>query len=87
MDDPYGIRPHHGSGTRELLSTAGTRPRGDPPDRATGALWVAFAVFVGLNAVSSIARPDNVLFSLVFGIPTILCLAALVARYLRRRRP
>ncbi|HET8992717.1 MAG TPA: hypothetical protein VFN32_02895 [Rhodococcus sp. (in: high G+C Gram-positive bacteria)] len=66
---------------------ADTRPGGDPPDRATGALWVALAVFVGLNAVSSIARPDNVLFSLVFGIPAVLCLAALVARYLRRRRP
>lgn len=43
-------------------------------------------MFVGLNAVVSIAKPDDVLFSLVFGIPAVLCLAMLAARYLGRRR-
>ncbi|MFD6857458.1 hypothetical protein ACFWCF_08960 [Rhodococcus sp. NPDC060090] len=84
MDDPYGIRPNRGSGQPEPLSAADSRP--EPRDRATGALWGALAVFVGLNAVFSIAKPDDVLFSLVFGIPAVLCLAMLAARYLGRRR-
>ena len=49
-------------------------------------MWAALAVCVGLNAVFSILKPDDVLFSLVFGIPAVLCLVMLVARYLGRRR-
>lgn len=65
---------------------ADIRPGGEPRERATGTLWVALAVCVGLNAVFSILKPDDVLFSLVFGIPAVLCLVMLVARYLGRRR-
>lgn len=86
MDDPYGIRSNQGSGTPQPLSGADIRPGGEPRERATGTLWVALAVCVGLNAVFSIVKPDDVLFSLVFGIPAVLCLVMLVARYLGRRR-
>jgi hypothetical protein len=84
VDDPYGIRPNYGPGQPEPFSRAHSRP--EPRDRTAGALWATLAVFVGLNAVFSIAKPDDVLFSLVFGIPAVLCLVMLAARYLGRRR-
>ncbi|HET8992957.1 MULTISPECIES: hypothetical protein [unclassified Rhodococcus (in: high G+C Gram-positive bacteria)] len=82
MDDPYRIRPNRG----EPDTTGGALPRGEHPDRVVGMLWAMLAVFVGLNAVVSITEPDNVLLSLMFGVPGVVCLVLLVMRYMGRRR-
>jgi len=85
VDDAYRIRPNQESGESDPWTTTDASSGATSRDWVTGALWAALAVFVGLNAVFSIIRPDDILFSLVFGIPGVLCLAVLVMRYLSRR--
>lgn len=100
MDDPYRIRPEHGvdstappvspaegAPVRHTGSAAPTPPAGGAPgDRVTGLLWGVLAVLVALNAVVSVARPDNPLLSLAFGLPAAGVVVLLVVRYLGRRR-
>ncbi|WP_407445325.1 hypothetical protein [Rhodococcus sp. (in: high G+C Gram-positive bacteria)] len=86
MDDAYRIRTNQVSGEFDPSTTTDAASSGATSrDWVTGALWAALAVFVGLNAAFSIIRPDTIVFSLVFGIPGVLCLAVLVMRYLSRR--
>ncbi len=85
MDDAHRIRPNQISGASDPSTTTDASSDATSRDWVTGALWAALAVFVGLNAAVSVIRPDDIVFSLLFGIPGLLCLALLVMRYLSRR--
>lgn len=88
MNDPYSIQSEPPVGTS---APTGGSPSSAPddagrePDRVTGLLWVAVALLVGLNAVFSVVRPDDLLTSLTFGVPALLCVVLLVVRYVGRR--
>lgn len=84
MNDQYRI--HTGSRPADSGRPPQGRADREPSDRTTGALWMLLAVCVALNAVFSVARPDNLLLSIGFGAPALLCLVALLLRYLQRRR-
>ncbi|MEV1136220.1 hypothetical protein [Rhodococcus coprophilus] len=86
MDDTYRIRPNEEAGEFDpSTTTTDASSNATSRDGVAGALWAALAVFVALNAAFSIIRPDDIVFSLLFGIPGVVCLAVLVMRYLSRR--
>lgn len=72
MNDPYRLSDE-------------PHPRGR--DRLTVLLWVALAVCAGLNAMFSVASPDNLLPSVAFGVGALVCIGLLVARRLGRSQP